>query len=526
MNWKSRSRLAAALLIALCTALPMHAHGEKVLRVTPHSNLTILDPGWTTAYITRNHGYMIYDTLYGMDEKGQIRPQMVDRHEVSKDRKIWTFTLREGLEFHDGKPVTSADVVASLARWAKRDSMGELLMRYTQALEAVDARSFRLKLTQPYGLVLESLGKPSSYVPFIMPKRVAETPADKQIDDYTGSGPFVFSKDEWKPGERVVYLKNARYRPRNEPPSGTAGGKVVKVDRVEWVIIKDPQTQANALAAGEIDVIEYPAHESYAAFKTDPNIQIVEPNPLGYEAMLRFNHVQPPFDNPKIRRAAMAALNQPAFLRTQIGIPEMYHTCFSIYPCNTRYDTSKGMELIAKPDMKRAQAMLKESGYDGTPVVLMQAADVPVVAKLPVVATQLLRQAGFKVDMQAMDWQTLVSRRAKKDPPAKGGWNMFFTFWAAVDGLNPVAMNAVNAGCDKAWFGWPCDDELEKLRDAFARAGDEAARKPIAEQIQVRAMEIVTHVPIGEFKVPAAARKGVTGFVTGYFLVFWNVDKR
>jgi peptide/nickel transport system substrate-binding protein len=525
MNWKSWSRPAAVMLIALCAALPMHAWGQKVLRVTPHSNLTILDPGWTTAYITRNHGYMIYDTLYGMDAQGQIRPQMVGKHEVSKDRKTWTFTLREGLEFHDGKPVNSADVVASLTRWAKRDSMGELLMRYTQALEAVDARTFRLKLTEPYGLVLESLGKPSSYVPFIMPKRVADTPADKQIDDYTGSGPFVLSEDEWKPGERVVYLKNARYRPRAEAPSGTAGGKVVKVDRVEWVIIKDPQTQANALAAGEIDVIEYPAHESYAAFKTDPNIQVIEPNPLGYAAMLRFNHLQPPFDNAKVRRAAMAALNQPAFLRTQIGIPEMYRTCFSIYPCKTRYETSKGMDLIAKPDMKRAQALLKESGYDGTPIVLMQAADVPVAAKLPVVATQLLRQAGFKVDMQAMDWQTLVSRRAKKDPPSKGGWNIFLTFWASVDGLNPIAMNAVNAGCDKAWFGWPCDAELEKLRDAYARAGDEAVRKPITEQIQLRAMEIVTHVPIGEFKVPLAARKNVTGFVTGYFLVFWNVEK-
>jgi peptide/nickel transport system substrate-binding protein len=468
---------------------------------------------------------MIYDTLFGMDAKGEIQPQMVEKYEVSKDRMTWTFTLRTGLQFHDGKPVTAADAVASLQRWAKRDSMGELLMSYTQSLDALDARTLRLRLEEPYGQVLQSLGKPSSYVPFILPERVARTPVDKQIGDYTGSGPFIFSKDEWRPGERVVYLKNRNYRPRSEAASGTAGGKVVKVDRVEWVIIKDPQTQANALAAGEIDIIEYPAHEHYPSLKADPNIQIVEPNPLGYAAMLRFNHLQPPFDNPKIRRAAMAALNQPAFLRTQIGIPDMYRTCFSIYPCKSPYETSKGLELIANPDMKRAQQLVKESGYDGRPIVIMQPTDVAPAAKLPVVASQLLRQAGFKVDLQAMDWQTLVSRRAKKDPPSKGGWNIFLTFWASVDGLNPIAMNAVNAACDKAWFGWPCDAELERLRDAFARADSEAQRKPLAEQIQMRAMEIVTHVPIGEFQVPAAARKDLKGFVTGFFLVPWNVGK-
>jgi peptide/nickel transport system substrate-binding protein len=516
---------AAALAVSIPFSAPAQDSG-RVLRVAPHSNLTILDPIWTTAYISRFHGYMIYDTLFGMDAKGQIAPQMMDRYEVSKDKKTWTFTLRDGLEFHDNKPVTSDDVIASLQRWGKRDSMGEKLLSFVEGWEAVNAKTFRIKFKEPYGLVLESLGKPSSNVPFIMPRRVADTPADKQIDDYTGSGPFIFKKEEWKPGEKVVYVRNAKYKPRPEPASGTAGGKTPKVDRVEWVIIKDPQTQANALAAGEIDIIEAPAHELYPSLKANPDIQIVEPNPLGFGAILRFNHLQPPFDNPKVRQAAMAALNQPAFLRTQVGIPELYRTCFSIYPCNTAFSTQKGMDFIAKPDMKRAQQLLKDSGYDGTPVVVMQPTDLAVIAKLPVVATQLLRQAGFKVDMQSMDWQTLVSRRAKKDPPAEGGWNIFLTVWAAVDGMNPVGMNAVNAGCDKAWFGWPCDQELERLRDAFARAGNESERKALAEQAQVRAMEIGTHVPVGEYQVPVAARKSIKGIVTGYFLVLWNVEKQ
>ena len=225
MNWNRMCRLTASLVVALSVGLPAHAQAETVVRMAPHSNLTILDPGWTTAYITRNHGYMIYDTLFGMDANGKIQPQMVERYEVSKDKKTWTFTLREGLEFHDGKPVTSADVIASLTRWAKRDSMGELMMSYVEGLEAVNEKTFRLKLKQPYGLVLESLGKPSSNVPFILPKRVADTPSDKQIDDNTGSGPFVFKKDEWKPGERVVYVKNPRYQPRREAASGTPAAR-------------------------------------------------------------------------------------------------------------------------------------------------------------------------------------------------------------------------------------------------------------------------------------------------------------
>jgi peptide/nickel transport system substrate-binding protein len=520
--------LLALASAALLLANPLSARAapdERVLRIAPHSNLTIIDPIWTTTYIARNHGYMIYDTLFGTDAQGRIQPQMVDKWEISKDGKTWTFTLRDGLAFHDGKPVTSEDVIASLARWGKRDSMGEMLMSFVTGMQAVNDRTFRMTLKESYGLVLESLGKPSSNVPFIMPRRVAETPADRQIDDLTGSGPFIFKRDDWKPGEKVVYLKNPNYKPRKEAPSGTAGGKVVKVDRVEWLIIKDPQTQANALAAGEIDIIEQPAHELFTALKGNPNIQIFDPNPLGWQYILRFNHLQPPFDNVKVRQAAMAALNQAAVLRAQVAVPEMARPCFSIYSCRSPYFTTAGMDFIAKPDMKRAQQLLKESGYDGQAVVLMQATDVATAAKMPVVAAQLLRQAGFKVDMQAMDWQTLVARRAKKDPPGQGGWNIFMTWWAAVDQINPITMNSVNAGCEKAWFGWPCDEMLQKLRTDFALARDEGSRKQIAEKIQVRAMEVGTHVPLGEFTNPIAARKNLKGFVSGYLFVPWNIEK-
>ena len=513
-----------AWLLVVC--LDVHAQeAGKVLRVAPHSNLTILDPVWTTAYISQEHGYMVYDTLFARDARGVFRPQMVDRYETSNDKKTWTFALRDGLEFHDGKPVTSEDVIASLRRWGQRDSMGMKLFSFVEAIEPVDAKTFRIQLKEPYGLMLETLGKPSTNVPFIMPKRVAATPPDKQIDDTTGSGPFIFKRDEWKPGEKVVYVKNPRYKPRAEPSNGLAGGKVAKVARVEWLIIKDPQTQVNALVAGEIDIIENPAHESYASFKGNPDIQ-VESSPVPRQAILRFNHLHPPFNNPKVRRAAMAAIDQTAVLRAQVGIPEMFNTCFSVYPCKGPFASTKGMEFLGRGDIKRAQALLKESGYDGTAAVVMQPTDLAVIAKFPVMASQLLRQAGFKIDLQAMDWQTLVSRRAKKDPPTKGGWSILITNFTVFDLANPTAHPLVGAGCDKAWFGWPCDAEVERLRDAFPRAGTDEERKAVAEKVQIRGMEVGTYLPLGEYITPRAARRSVSGAIDGFLMVLWNIEKQ
>jgi peptide/nickel transport system substrate-binding protein len=513
--------LALAGLVALSACGPAPAPNEKVLRVVPSSDLGILDPVFTTTDITRNHGYMIYDTLFGMHAGGRISPQRVDTYDTTADQKTWTFTLRDGLEFHDGKPVTSEDVVASLQRWAQIDQSGQKLLSLVKSWEVVNPKTFRIVLNAPWGLMLDSLAKPASYIAFIMPRRVAATPYDKEIDDYTGSGPFIFKKDETKPGEKVVYVRNPKYKPRAEAASGTAGGKVVKVDRVEWIIIKDSQTQANALSAGEVDLIDEPAYELYPSFKSNPDIRMVETNLLGGRLTLRFNHLQSPFNDPKIRLAAMAAMNQPAFLQTQIGDPEMYRTCFSVYSCNTTYATTAGMDFISKPDLKHAQQLLKESNYDGTPVILLHQTDVAREARLAGVAKQLLTQAGFNVDMQSMDRQTLVSRRDRKD-----GWNAFLFASSSVSALSPFYANTLNAACSKAWVGWPCDPELEKLRDAFALAGTDAARKALAEQIQVRAMQIGAQVPLGQFVIKTAARTNITGFVPGFFTVYWNVEKQ
>ncbi len=325
--------IVAAAVAAIGLIAP--AHAEKTLRAVMHSDLKILDPIWTTAYIVRNHGYMIYDTLFAQDDKGGIKPQMVDKYDVSADKLTYTFTLRDGLAWHDGQPVKADDCVASIKRWAAKDSTGQKLMSFVGGVDAVDDKTFTIKLKEPTGLVLIGLSKPSSNVPFMMPKRVADTDPNAQISDFTGSGPFIFKREEWKPGDKTVYVKNEKYKPRPEPASGLAGGKIAKVDRVEWRAISDHQQAVNALLAGEIDFVEAPPHDLLPLALADPNIKSVEWNPRGNQYTFRPNWLHKPFDNPKVRQALFYAFNQEDFLKAVIGNPEFYKPCNSYFPCGT-----------------------------------------------------------------------------------------------------------------------------------------------------------------------------------------------
>jgi peptide/nickel transport system substrate-binding protein len=529
MKLNRRLAAAAALsVLSLATSVPALAQGT-VLRVVPHSNLAILDPIWTTAYMSRNHGYMIYDTLFGTDETGKVKPQMVESWTVSGDNRLWTFKLRKGLEFHDGKPVTGDDVIASLNRWGKRDAMGSALYQFVSRMDSPAPDTFRIFLGEACGFVLEALGKPGSNVPFIMPKRIAETDAFKQIEEHIGSGPYTFKRDEFKPGDKAVYLKNTKYVPRSEPPSGTTGGKHVYVDRVEWnLALRDAQAQVNALQKGEVDIVEALGFDHYETAKADTaNMQLPKYATYGLQYMARFNHLHKPFDNPKVRQAAIAAMAQEPFLRAQVGVKELYKTCPSMFICNTPYGSLAGSDLQAKSNMKKAQELLKASGYDGTPIVIMKPTDLASIQKLPDVAAQLLRQAGFKVDLQAMDWQTLVGRRAKKDPIDKGGWHMFLTAWQTFDVWSPIANPTMDTRGEKSgWFGWASDDKLAGLRNEFMRATDDATKKKLADQIHARAFEIGTHAPLGEYMQPMAARKNISGFFITNSNIYWNLKKQ
>jgi peptide/nickel transport system substrate-binding protein len=522
-------RLACALVAAFAFvggAGSSPARAETVLRVALHSDLKIVDPVWTTALITTHHGHMIYDTLFAVDEKLEVKPQMVDKWETSADQLTWTFTLRDGLLWHDGAPVTAEDCVASIKRWGAKDTMGQKLMSVVAELSAPDAKTIRMVLKHPYGLVLESLGKSASNVPFMMPKRVADTDPNTQITDTTGSGPFIFKKDESRPGEKAVYVKNPHYKPRNEPASGLSGGKVAKVDRVEWISIPDSQTQMNALLSGEVDLVEIVPPDLLPLVAKEKDVKIFVTNTAGRQYAMRFNALHKPFDNPKIRQAVLYALDEKEFLEANVGNPTYYKICKSLFPCGSPLESTKGWEDKLSGNTAKAKQILQEAGYDGTPIVLLHQTDLPNHNNLATVAKAQLERAGFKVDLQAMDWQTLVTRRAKKDPPDKSGWSAYFTSWGATDVLNPVSTAFLSGACDKATFGWPCDGELEKLRDAFAAETDPSKQKAIAEQIQLHVIDFPTHVPLGQFTTPTAIRSNIVGLLHTPALALWNVDKK
>jgi peptide/nickel transport system substrate-binding protein len=519
-------RKFAALAAVIWGVLAVPAMAETTLKLVAHSDLKVLDPIWTTAFITRNHGYMIYDVLFAKDAKGVVQPQMVEKYDASSDKLTWTFTLRPGLEWHDGKPVTAEDCVASIKRWAARDTLGQQMMAAVGEIKAIDDTSFRISLKELFGLLLEALGKPSANVPFMMPKRVAEVDPYKQIEDYTGSGPFMLKKDEWKPGEKIVYVKFPKYKPRAEPPSMLAGAKLAKVDRVEWLAISDPMTAVNALVQGEIDIIEVPPPDLFPMLRKDKNIALFGWNQAGSQIIMRMNHLHPPFDNVKARQAVMHAIAQEDFLRAQVGDPEIYKVCNAPLVCGAAYEKSYG-DLLIKPDFEKAKALLKESGYDGKPIVMLHQTDLQSSNQLPAVGKQLLEKAGFKVDVQSSDWQTVVSRRSRKEAPDKGGWNIFYTTTTTVDADNVAANSFTSGGCEKAWFGWPCDAEMEKLRSAFARETDPEKQKAIALAVSDRVIEQAMYVPLGQYKAFGAYRKDrVDGWLQSPAAVWWNISKK
>lgn len=360
---------------------------------------------------------------------------------MSADGLTWTFRLRDGLSWHDGQKVTAADAVASLKRWGQRDGLGQLLMAKTASLDIVDEMRFRLVLKEKWGQILDALGKPSSIVPFIMPERIAKTPATESLTDVTTSGPFRMVKEEWSPGARIVYVRNERYVPRNEAPRGLASGKQAKVDRVEWLHMPDAQTGANAQMAGELDIFEELPPDLIPVVTRRPTVRVASQDTFGIQMVFRMNHQAPPFDDPKVRQAIHHMVDQQTFVSALVNDPAFYKVCPSYNMCSSPYFTDSGS---VKQDLAKAKALIAESGYDGSPVIVLHGDSGPTHV-FSTVAESLMRQIGLKVDAQMMDWGTLTAKRT-----AKTGWSLFISGPAGPDMTDPLGHLALRSNCDKA----------------------------------------------------------------------------
>jgi len=509
---------------AAAIASPAVAQPAKVVKFVPSNDLNGLDPIWTTAYVVRNHGYNVYDTLYGTDTQYRIQPQMAQGHDVSADQLTWTIRLREGLKFHDNEPVRGRDCVASIRRWAARDGLGQLLLSMTDELAAPDDRSIVFRLKAPFPMLAGALGKLSAPVPFMMPERIATTDPNTRITDATGSGPLRFLPDEWVQGSHAAYARFDGYLPRAEAPSGTAGGKRMNVARVEWHTIPDASTAMATLQTGAMDWLEGAPFDLLPLAQKNRDIVLAILDKSGNPAILRFNHLHPPFDKAPMRRALLAAVQQAPYLQAAIGNPDYYAECKSFFPCGTPMSSGTGNDAMLG-DLARARQMFAAAGYSGQKIVFLAATDNSVLHALSMVTVDLMKQLDLNFELVETDWGTLVQRRASQEPVEKGGWSLFHTTASGAEYMSPAAHVGLRSDGRPGWAGWPTDPRMEELRRAWIFAADADAQRRIGAEIERQAFVEVPYIPLGQYTSPTAYRRSITEVTDAYAPLFWGLHK-
>jgi peptide/nickel transport system substrate-binding protein len=515
-----------ATTAGLATPAISQRAAARALRLVPHADLANFDPIWTTAYIARNAGLLVWDTLYGVDNRLQPQRQMVESETVSPDGLTWTFILRRGLRFHDGEPVLAKDAVASIARWAARDAMGQMIKAVENELVPIDDRSFRWVLKKPYPKMLLALGKVGTPCCFVMPARIAATDPFKQISEYVGSGPMRFVRDEWVPGARAVFEKSPDYLPRQERASWLAGGRRIVSDRIEWRIIADQATAAAALQSGEVDWLEQPLPDLIAALRANRNVMVDIADSLGAIGTLFFNHLYPPFNDVRARRAFLMAMSQEDYMRAYVGIDDqLWKPCLGYFtPGAPLYNEEGGEILKGRRDFDSARRLLAQAGYTGEPVTAMAAQDIGSQKVWGDVTADLLARLGMKVDYAALDWGTVVARRAQKSPPGQGGWHIMHTFFFGVDCVDPTS-RIIRANGDKAFFGWPDIPQIEAEVVAWYDAKTPDEERSVARRLNKIAFENAIYAPLGVFLQHQAWRRNVSGVAQGPLPFFWDVSK-
>lgn len=518
-----RKATAVATVIWGLVAAPAMAEAQTTLRMVSHADIKILDPIWTTALITRNFGYMVYDVLFAKDADLKVQPQMAEKYTLSDDKLTYTITLRDGLEWSDGTPVTSEDCIASIQRWGKRDGFGQRLLSQTAEMKVIDDKSFQIRLTRPFPVMAYALGANGC---FIMPERLARTDAFTQISEYVGSGPFKFLKDEWVSGASAAYARNDKYLPRQEPPSYWSGGKVVNFDRVEWKIMPDPATAAEALQRGEVDWWENPLIDLLPMLKTAPGVKLEVLDPLGALGVVGVNHTQPPFDNPKLLQAMLVAINQHDYMDAVLGDQQSLGRTAGFFIPGSPMASDVDMDKITgKRDLALAEKLVAESGYKGEPIVLMSPSDQPQLTAMAQVTDAFYKSIGLNSQYTSMDWGTLVSRRASHAPSSKGGWNSFCTTWGGLEVSNPGSNFPLRGNGNGGWFGWPTDDKMEALRDKWFDAPDLSTQQAVCRDMQRLAFQDLPFFPTGQWFTPTGHRDNLTGFVKAGVMLFWGLKR-
>ncbi len=517
-----RRTLLTGLAAGLAT--PALAQGVRPLKFIPQADLTLLDPTANGGFVTRNHAMMVYDTLYGIDSRFIARPQMVEGHTIEDDGRLWTLTLRPGLRFHDNEPVRGRDVVASLRRWAARDSYGQALLAATDELTAPDDRTIRFRLKRAFPLA-DALGKLGGYVAFILPERLADPDPNKPVTEITGSGPFRYLAAERVSGARNVYARFEGYLPR---PDGTtdvmAGPKIAHFDRVEWYTIPDAATAAAALQAGEMDWWEQPTPDLLPLLRKRADLTVEVLDTVGYYSFLRPNHAQAPFNNPAFRRAVLGAISQADYMTAAAGTDTtLWRDGVGYFLPGGPMASTAAMEAMTG-NLEAARRAIAASGYAGEKLALIAPTDFPALNAMSEITGDLLRKLGVNLDYQAIDWGTTLKRINSREPVEKGGWSAVCTYTAGINALNPsVHAYLRGAGAGGQW-GWPDSPALEAMRATWFKGVTPEEERRLGEQMQRQAFQDVPYMPTGIFFQPTAHHRAITG-LQKMFALFYGVSR-
>ena len=510
-----RRTLLAATAALLARPALVRAEATTTLKFVPYADLALLDPA-TSAFVTRNHVLMVFDTLFAMDDAGRAQPQMLEGHTTSEDGLLWTLTLRPGMTFHDATPVLARDAVASIKRWWVADSFGQALAAATDEVTAPDDRTIRIRLKRRFPLLPDALAHPTNTMAAIMPERLASTPPTTRITEMVGSGPFRYVANERVPGARNVYAKFDAYHPREGTPSFCAGPRIVHMDRVEWITTPDPATQVAALRAGEVDYVEQPLMDLVPSLRTDRTVKVDVVETRGLIGFLRFNQLFPPFDNPAIRRIVLRAVNQATFMEAVVGTAAPYDSKTGLFTPGTPLANDAGMQVLdGKPDIAALKRELTAAGYKGEKITYLEPTDVPRINAIAEVGADMLRQIGMNVDVIATDWGTTVQRSVKRDPVDQGGWHMFAAFSGGYDMSNPGCHQLMRGNGPGAYNGWPTLPKLEALRDEWLASPDPYNAHDLARRLQAQALDDVPYLPLGSYYQPVAYRANLTGVPKG-----------
>ncbi|SDB69652.1 ABC transporter substrate-binding protein [Belnapia rosea] len=521
---KRRAFLATAAATSL--SAPVAAQQRSTVRFVPQADLALLDPVFTTGLVTRNHGFLVFDQLYGLDDDFMPQPQMVEGHVVENDGRTWKLTLRDGLRFHDGTPVLARDVVASIDRWTRTDALGQNLRAATEELSAVSDKVVQFRLKKPFPLLPAALAKPSAFCP-VMPERLASTPANVQVTEMVGSGPFRYLAGERVAGSRNVYEKFAGYVPRPlGTPSFAAGPKLAYIDRVEWVTLPDAATAAAALQAGEVDWWEQPQPDLLPLLRRHRDIRVEAKERGGLMGMIRFNHLLPPFDNAAVRRAFLAGVSQTENMQAVMGEERsLWNDRCGFFLPGSPMATDAGLEVMTGPrSLEKVKRDLDAAGYKGERVVFVVPTDLPALNAMSQLAADMFRKVGINLDYQAMDWGTVLPRLNNREGIDRGGWNLWCNYIPGIIATSPATQSYVRGLGRNGPFGWPESARIEALRDQFMDADSLADQQRLSREIQMQAWQDVPYIPTGAWMQPFAFRRNITGMLNG-FPLFHNIRK-